>query len=282
MQNLSKNIKQLRINNSMSQKELSELLQVSQTTIAHYEAGTRQPNIETLINISSIFNESIDRLVGNTLKNTNNLFGIRDEDLIDTLVNTLISKKENEFIEIFEKSILPKYLTTDIFEKVFKQVLYKIGTMWERGLVTEADEHYATNVIRKVNNIISYSSKDVIKRKRAITLTVNSELHTVGIEMVNIYLESLGVDSLYLGNNVPHNSLVRLIEEYKPNYIFISITMNDHINTLNLLINDLINRFGDQIQIGIGGQGVSSRDYYDKFNNVHIFNTLSELSNLNI
>lgn len=58
MNTLGKNIKQSRMSKGLSQIELSNLLGVSQTSVAHYEKGTRQPTIETLVKLSLLFEVS--------------------------------------------------------------------------------------------------------------------------------------------------------------------------------------------------------------------------------
>lgn len=55
----------------LTQNELADLLGVSQQTISKYENGTREPDIDTLINLSRIFNVSIDYLLGLSTDNQN-------------------------------------------------------------------------------------------------------------------------------------------------------------------------------------------------------------------
>lgn len=62
---LALNIKTLRKSNKLSQEKLAQYLGVSQTSIAHYEKGDRQPTIQSLIRLSKIFDVTIDELVGN-------------------------------------------------------------------------------------------------------------------------------------------------------------------------------------------------------------------------
>ena len=61
-----KRLSLLRKNHSMSQAELAEKLGVTQQTISKYENGSREPDSETLKLLSSIFNVSIDYLLGNS------------------------------------------------------------------------------------------------------------------------------------------------------------------------------------------------------------------------
>ena len=59
-------LKKLREDFEMSQEVLAQKLNVSPSTIGMYETNKRQPNYETLLKISSIFNCSIDYLLGNS------------------------------------------------------------------------------------------------------------------------------------------------------------------------------------------------------------------------
>lgn len=56
-------IKQLRIEHNILQKSLANQLNLSQQTISLYEAGKREPDYETLINIADFFNVSTDYLL---------------------------------------------------------------------------------------------------------------------------------------------------------------------------------------------------------------------------
>lgn len=64
MNKLPEKLKELRLENNLSQAELGKELGFTQTAIAKWEAGKRSPNIEGLISISKFFRCSIDYLVG--------------------------------------------------------------------------------------------------------------------------------------------------------------------------------------------------------------------------
>ncbi len=279
MNNLGRNIKHLRKTKKYSQIELAEKLGVSQTSIAHYEKGTRQPTIETLIELSQLFNKPIDDLVGNSVIKVATKININKDNLVESLVNLLVSKNEDQFIKTFEESVYPTYEIKSLIDNVLKRVMYKIGDLWEQGVITEADEHYATNVVRKVINYINIKNSSSIKDQKAISFTVGSEKHTLGIEMVNTCLESEGIDTLYLGNNVPIKSLEKIINEQQPEYVFISITMNDSMNSLVHLIDYLNDKFNSKFIIGVGGQGLD-KENLQKHKNIRILSDIKALLEL--
>ena len=58
-------LKSLRDKMGISQKAFAEKYQINPSTLASYELGKREPNIDTLIKFSAIYNVSVDYLIGN-------------------------------------------------------------------------------------------------------------------------------------------------------------------------------------------------------------------------
>lgn len=61
---LNEKLKELRKSKKYTQKQISELIGISQTTYAGYETGKHEPNIEILIKIADIHKISLDYLTG--------------------------------------------------------------------------------------------------------------------------------------------------------------------------------------------------------------------------
>ena len=56
-------LKALRLKNGLTQEELGEKLCLSRTSISYYEQGKFEPDIKTIIDISSLFNVTKDELL---------------------------------------------------------------------------------------------------------------------------------------------------------------------------------------------------------------------------
>ena len=52
----------------LSQKQLSEILHISQRSYSHYETGSRNIPVEMLIRLANYYDISVDYLVGRTDK----------------------------------------------------------------------------------------------------------------------------------------------------------------------------------------------------------------------
>lgn len=57
-------IKELRLSRNLSQKQLSEFVQLSERGIQNYELDAREPKLSALIALADFFDVSLDYLVG--------------------------------------------------------------------------------------------------------------------------------------------------------------------------------------------------------------------------
>lgn len=79
----------------LSQEQLAYKLGVSQKSISKYECGERRPSYEVLLAMSSLFNVSIDYLLGNTN------FEINKTNNVDMFNDTIISSEEKIILNLY-------------------------------------------------------------------------------------------------------------------------------------------------------------------------------------
>jgi transcriptional regulator with XRE-family HTH domain len=61
--NFYKVLKELRLEENLTQEDISNLLHIDRSNIANYERGKRLPSLESLIKIAEFFNVSLDYLI---------------------------------------------------------------------------------------------------------------------------------------------------------------------------------------------------------------------------
>ena len=67
--NIGERFKYYREKVKLTQKEAADLLGVKSYQLANYETNRTEPNIQTLINMSSIYKVTIDELLNNKIQN---------------------------------------------------------------------------------------------------------------------------------------------------------------------------------------------------------------------
>lgn len=104
-----KNLKSLREDASVSQKQLAEAIGVSQQSINKYENHSIEPDISTLIRIADYFDTSVDYLIGNTSVRR------KIENVTTYDLNTEESKLINHFRKLSKKKRLCIAAVIDCF-----------------------------------------------------------------------------------------------------------------------------------------------------------------------
>ena len=88
------NLKNLRIEKGLNQTKLAEKLFINKSMISAYEKGTRMPSLDVLMQLTFIFNVSIDYLLG-----------VQRDEVEDKQKSINISGLNNNQIKIIESLI---------------------------------------------------------------------------------------------------------------------------------------------------------------------------------
>ena len=91
MFDLGMRLQQLRVNQKMSQKQLGKKLNRSSSVISAYENNVRIPPFDVLAEIATIFNVSVDSLMGLEKEEMASLAGLNEtqKDLVYSLITEL-------------------------------------------------------------------------------------------------------------------------------------------------------------------------------------------------
>lgn len=116
-------LKDLRMSENLSQKELSDKLKIGQSTIAQYEKNLREPNSISLIAYAKFFNVTIEYLLG----------------LEDEYGNALFSPEEQAAGLSATKKVSITPIEEDMLE-VFRKVGKKHGESAQQAIITVAEK----------------------------------------------------------------------------------------------------------------------------------------------
>lgn len=152
------------------------------------------------------------------------------------------------------------YTLEEIYIDILQEVMYEVGEMWHKQIISVDKEHYCTSttqvILSQFYPLIFSSDK---KNAKILTCTVGSELHEMGARMISDLFEFYGWDSIYLGAAVPNEFVIKAIEENKPDLIALSVTMPQHLAICHNLVK-LIKEKNITAKIAVGGRGFHSTD----------------------
>lgn len=94
---LAERLKELRIQNNLTQKQVATILNISPSIVSGYETGERTPSTEMLLSLSYLYKCSVDYLLGKSVlppSRSIDTSGLT-EDQIQALLNLIDTIKKN-------------------------------------------------------------------------------------------------------------------------------------------------------------------------------------------
>jgi methanogenic corrinoid protein MtbC1 len=259
---LSTQIKSLRKLNGYTQKEFADLLGVGQATVSNYEKGIRVPDTEKLAKIASIFEVTLDYLLGRDMVslskkevNTKIMAFKSLNEACRTFLHLLIEGNRKEAVRLIYNLRESKVNIRDIYFEILGKALKEVGVLWERGNIDVWKEHYISEIVMDIMRELKVRERKSKNKSRSVlALTPCPEMHNIGLKMIADLLELEGWDVTYIGSNVPVLSIIKAIEITKPNVIAFSVTMPYHIEAAKNIIAALRSYFDSEVpRIIVGG-----------------------------
>jgi MerR family transcriptional regulator, light-induced transcriptional regulator len=242
-------------------------------------------DLKKIINVSVLNNSGIkiSRIADMTSDQINKkvleISEIKNDATLNTdqLILAMVDMEE----ELFEK-ILNGYILKYGFEKTVVEIIYpflqKIGILWQTKNITPAHEHFISNLIRQKIIVAIDGLPIPPKTARKILLFLpEGEMHELGLLFYHYLTRKDGFRTYYLGQNLPHEDLVKIVAVHKPELLITSITSPTALS-IDSYFKKLQEDFPDQTVLVSGYQVVRYAGL--KVGNVQAFTTVSDLRKL--
>lgn len=170
------------------------------------------------------------------------------------ILNPLLSGDHRTSSEIVTEMLNKSVPVKEMYERLLKPALYKIGELWEQNKISVATEHLASAIVESLlNEIYLRQNSSQKSEKTAIVTCLENEHHQIGARMVSDIFELNGWKVFFLGANTPKNDLLNYIRMVKPQIVAISLSIYFHLPTLESTLHKIRSEFA-QLPILIGGQ----------------------------
>ena len=139
------------------------------------------------------------------------------------LIDALRSVDETHAGELLTEA-LSLYSVEDVCIQVIQPVLVRVGELWLTGEVSVAVEHFASSFMRaRLENLFNQSPHNMYGTF-GLVACAPGELHELGAMFLAIFLRRSGFRVVYLGQNVPLDSLLGMVRALHPDVVCISAT----------------------------------------------------------
>lgn len=168
------------------------------------------------------------------------------EYFISQLIAAGMSYDEAHFEKIFSHCLL-RFGMNGTYVKIIYPMLDRIGFMWATDKIPPTQEHFISNLIRqKLFTAIDYIPAASSSADSWLLFLPENEFHEIGLLFAYYLIRHSGRKALYLGVNVPQQSLVSAVNDSTPkNLLFFLVHNNvpDHVQTY---LNELSTTFASE------------------------------------
>jgi MerR family transcriptional regulator, light-induced transcriptional regulator len=161
---------------------------------------------------------------------------------------------------VIRESIDAQLTAAEIHEEIIAPALWLVGELWERGEISVADEHIATEISIRVLALqgeLQRLAQDRVARL-VMLAAPSGEQHVVALRMVANLLRDAGYSTVMLGADVPAPALARSASRHRPDVICLSGTMAGAGDQMLMTIHAVQEQW-PHVRFVVGGRGLSSR-----------------------
>ena len=290
---------------SYSIKDLEKLSGVKAHTIRIWEKRYHllQPE-RTATNIRTYSLNSLQKLLNITLL-YNNGYKISkiaklEEDNIPQLVNEIIARNSEKhhainafklamvnfdsahFFQTFN-SLMVERNFREIFNKVFIPLLNELGLLWQTNTISPAHEHFITSLIKQKIYIHTekFQKLEPTKTDKVFVMFLpENEIHEVGLLFLNYEIVSRGYKTIYLGQSMPLENMVDLLNYYENLHFVSYFTVSPNKDEINKYLEDfykILNTKGNSKLwlLGFQSQYITNQQ---KLEGLRVFNSIEQFT----
>jgi methanogenic corrinoid protein MtbC1 len=151
-----------------------------------------------------------------------------DDDLRDRYLTAQLAGDRREALRLLvEDGLGGGASTIDLQARVIQAAQREIGRLWQLNRVTIAQEHMASAISQLgLAALFERATPAARLDKKILLACVAGERHDLPARLVADFLDLAGFDVRYLGADVPHDDLVRMVLAEQPDLIGLSVTMS--------------------------------------------------------
>lgn len=144
---------------------------------------------------------------------------IARENRVNEMIGAMVDLDMEKF-----GNIISQYTASNGIEGTVTELIYpfleKSGLLWKSGHLNPASEQLVSNIIRQklIVAIETTAPKGLLKKTVLLFLPENDH-HEIGLLYIYYILKSRGMNTIYLGDNVPLPDLEHIVKEKVPDSI---------------------------------------------------------------
>jgi len=170
---------------------------------------------------------------------------------VSQLIGAGMGFNEEHFEKIFSHCLIGFGLK-DAYIRVIYPMLSRIGILWSTDHLAAAHEHFIVKLLRqKLFTAINSLPPPTSSPDTWLLLLPENEFHEIGLLLGNYLIRLSGRKVIYLGTNVPFESITVAVQQTKPDNLLLFIVHNELPEGLKSYCNQLVKIFNGQIYLAV-------------------------------
>jgi DNA-binding transcriptional MerR regulator/methanogenic corrinoid protein MtbC1 len=197
------------------------------------------------------------------------------EYFIAHLISAGISYDEPGFEKIFSHCIT-RYGMKEAYLNIIYPLLVRVGFMWSADTIPPAHEHFISNLLRQK----LFTAIDSLPLPKAgdddwLLFLPENEFHELGLLFASYLLRLAGKKVIYLGSNVPFESLKEVVKEVDPKNLLLFLVHENLPEVIQQYLDILSKQFKGKNIFVAGHQKLTGQ--LKKGSNIHFLHSVADL-----
>ncbi|HSU17633.1 cobalamin B12-binding domain-containing protein [Longimicrobium sp.] len=174
-------------------------------------------------------------------------------------LDAVVAGNRRRAFDVVDAALAAGMDVRSLYLEVFQPALREVGRLWQRNVITVADEHLATAITQAAMSRLyeRLFAAALAQGPLLVAACADSERHEVGLRMVCDLLEMEGWDTVFLGATVPLEDLVEMVRERRPEVVALSASIAPNVPRVGEAIRAIRAVPGRAPLIAVGGRAFS-------------------------
>jgi hypothetical protein len=153
------------------------------------------------------------------------------EFYVSQIVAAALEYNEVRFDKVFSNAML-RYGLREAYLRIVYPSLSRLSLMWSTSVLAPAQEHFITGLFRQkflaATDALPFPTSAAAAKDAWVLFLPEDEFHEMGLLLANYLLRQAGKKVIYLGANLPFESLAAAVKSIRPaNLLFFLVGKND-------------------------------------------------------
>jgi methanogenic corrinoid protein MtbC1 len=142
----------------------------------------------------------------------------------EALLKALLLFDESQADRVLEEAFAV-YGLESVAEHLVAPAMAQMGDLWHEGQASTTAEHFASNYLRRKLDTIINAAPTPAGGGLIVLGCAPGDWHELGLQLIHLFLRRRGLNSLYLGQNVPVAQFVEEMARLRPAVVIVAATL---------------------------------------------------------